>query len=46
MIKAIETHRALQFDQSQWLKPYIESNTQKRKEAKKKMTKVEKFCTH
>ena len=34
-IKTKKIHRILEFTQSQWLKPYAESNTQKRIEAKK-----------
>ena len=36
MIKAIKTHRALEFNQSRWLKPYIEFNTKKKKRSGKK----------
>ena len=33
-MKLIKIDRALSFDQSQWLKPYVDFNTQRRKEAK------------
>ena len=46
VIKAAKIHRALEFNQSQWLKPYIEFNTQNRNKAEKKMTKVEKCFTY
>ena len=40
-------HHVVRFNQSQWLKPYVEFNTQKRIEAEKKMeTKIEKHCTN
>ena len=35
-LKLKETHLALEFIRSQWLKPYILFNTQKRMEAEKK----------
>ena len=34
-IKTKKEHRVLELNQSQWLKPYIEFNTQKRIEAEK-----------
>ena len=37
----------LEFNQSQWLKQYLELNTKKRIEAEKKLvTKMEKRCTN
>ena len=39
-------HRLLEFNQSQWLKPRIEFNTQKRTEEKKWETVMEKHCTN
>ena len=35
----LKIHRVLEFNQSQWLKPYIEFNTQKRIEAEKNIGK-------
>ena len=35
MIKTKKTNRALELNQSQWSKPYVEFNTQKRIEAEK-----------
>ena len=34
-IKSKKTHRVLELNQSQWLKPYIEFNTYKRTEVEK-----------
>ena len=33
-LKLKQVHKVLQFDQSPWLKPYIEMNTELRKKAK------------
>ena len=41
-LKLKKIHCVLEFNQSQWLKPYIEFNTQKRIEAEKNYDKVEK----
>ena len=38
-------HHVLKFKKSQWLKPYIEFNKQKRIEGEKMETKMEKHCT-
>ena len=38
-IKLVKIHRILKFTQSNWLKEYIEFNTQKRAEAKDKFKK-------
>ena len=35
IMKSKKIYRILEFNQSQWLKPYVEFNTQKRKEAEK-----------
>ena len=37
-------HRVLEFNQSQCMKPYVEFKTQKRIEAGKMVTKMEKHC--
>ena len=39
-------HPILEFNQSQWLKPYVEFNTQKRIDAEKNVTKMVKHCTN
>ena len=44
----IETKKiycVLEFNKSQWLKQYVEFNTQKRIEAEKMVAKMEKRCT-
>ena len=41
-IKSKKMHRILEFNQSQWLKSYVEFNTQKRMESKKKKKKKRK----
>ena len=43
-IKSKKIHRGLEFNQSQWLKQYVEFNTKKRMEAEKMVTKMEKHC--
>ena len=45
-LKLKKMHRVLEFNQSQWLKPYIEFNMQTRTEAEKIMAKMEKRCTN
>ena len=46
-IKTKNTHRVLEFNQSQWLKPYVEFNIHKKEKKQKKMeTKMEKRCTN
>ena len=44
-IGAIKIHRVLKFSQSQWLKPYVELNIQKRIVSEKNGEKMEKICT-
>ena len=41
-LKLEKIHRILELNQSQWLKQYVEFNTQKRLEAKKKKKKMAK----
>ena len=43
-LKLKTIHRVLEFNQSQWLKPYTEFNPQKRREAKKMESIMEKHC--
>ena len=47
-LKLKKIHRAfvVQFNQSLWLKRYTEFSTQKKTEAEKIMTKMEKHCTN
>ena len=45
-LKLKKIHRILEFNQLQWLKPYIEFDTQKRIQVEKIMTKMEKRCTN
>ena len=44
-LKLKNIYHVLEFNQSQWLKQYIEFNTQKRIGPEKKRTKLEKSCT-
>ena len=45
-LKKIHSAFVVQFNQSLWLKPYTEFSTQKKTEAEKIMTKMEKHCTN
>ena len=45
-LKLKKIHHALEFNQSQWLNPNMEFNTQKRKEVKKIMTKMKQRFTN
>ena len=45
-LKLKKIHRILEFNQPQWFKPNIEFNTQKRIEAEKMETKMERRCTN
>ena len=45
-IKTKMLHRVVEFNQSQWLKPYIEFSTQKRIEPEKNGDKIETSCTY
>ena len=46
LVLKLRKYRVLKFNQSQWLKPYIEFNTWKRKKQKKIMAKMENRCTN
>ena len=45
-LKKIHSAFVVQFNQSLWLKRYTEFSTQKKTEAEKIMTKMEKHCTN
>ena len=45
-LKKIHSAFVVQFNQSLWLKRYTEFSTQKKTEAEKTMTKMEKHCTN
>ena len=45
-IEAKKIHGVLEFNQSQWLKQYVDFNTKKRIEPEKMVTKMEKHCTN
>ena len=45
-IEAKKIHRALEFNEPQWLKQYVEFNTKKRIEAEKMVLKMERRCTN
>ena len=45
-LKLKKIHHILEFNQSQWLKQHVDFNTQKRIEAEKMGTKMEKHCTN
>ena len=45
-LKLKKINRVLEFNQCQWLKQYVEFNTQKRIKAEKMGTKMEKHCTN
>ena len=45
-LKLKKIHRPLEFNQSQWLKQYVEFNTQKRNGAEQIVTNMEKHCTN
>ena len=44
-LKLKKVHHVLKFNQSQWLKQYVEFNSKKEQKHKKMMTKMEKRCT-
>ena len=44
-LKLTKINRVLELNQSQWLKEYVEFNSQKRIEIEKMATKMEKRCT-
>ena len=45
-LKLKKLHRVLEFNQSQWLKHYVDFNTKNRIEAEKMGTMMEKLCTN
>ena len=45
-IKPKKNYCVLEFNQSQWLKPYVKLNTQKIIRAEKMVTKIGKHCTN
>ena len=45
-IEAKKIYGILEFNQSQWIKQYVEFNTQKEQKQKKMVTKMDKCCTN